>query len=162
MSKKTRIFTALTGIFLLSVIFALAQGGMMQNGQSGMMNGNQNATANKNGNNWYQQMMQQRQQLQSRVQATDNKLSDELQQLQSAKTNDQKIQVMQTMLTNLIDERTYIHDQVLPTMMYGGMMSYGNGMHSGHMNGGTGMHSSYGSSSQSANHPDSGDTSNDR
>ncbi len=141
MSKKTRIFTALAGIFLLSVVFALAQGGMMGSGQSGMMNGTQNATTNNNDNNWYQQMMQQREQLQSRIQTTDNQLADELRQLQSAKTADRKIQILQTMLTNLIDERSYVHDQVLPMMMNGGMMGnrmmYGNGS----MQNGQGMHS---------------------
>ncbi len=131
MTRKTRIFSALAGIFLLSVVFALAQGGMMGGGQSGMMNGNQNATPNNNGNTRYQQMLQQRRQLQSRVEATDAKLTSELQQLDAAKTDDQKIRILQTILTNLIDERNYVHSQVLPLMMNGGGM-YGNGM----MNGG--------------------------
>jgi hypothetical protein len=149
MSKRMKVLSALAGSFLLSAAFVLAQG-TMQGNQSEVMNGNQNGTWNSNANNndtWYQQMMKQREQLQSRVQATDHKLSEELDKLQAAKSDDQKVQIMQKMFANLIDERNYVHDQVLPMMMYGnGTMMYGNGMmygggamqnrhtmHSGHM-----------------------------
>lgn len=145
MSKRIRYLSALAGVFLLSAVFALAQG--MAGGQSGMMNGDQNGTMNNNNsnNNWYQQMMQQREQLQSKVQATDRKLSEELEKLQAAKSDDQKIQIMQTMFVNLIDERNYVHDQVLPMMMGNGMMMYGNGTRSGYgmMQNGHTMHSGH-------------------
>ncbi len=133
MSKKVRLFSALAGIFLLSVVFALAQGTMMQGNQSGTTNGNQNSAMQDRNNNWYQQMMQQREQMQSRIQATDEKLADDLQKLQAAKTDDQKVQIMQTIFTNLIEERNYLHDQVFPMMMSGSGMMYGGGMMNGGM-----------------------------
>jgi hypothetical protein len=128
MSKRIRTLSTLAGVLLLSTVVSLAQG--MQGHQSWMTNGSQSGTAHNN--SWYQRMMQQRQQLETRVEATDHKLSEELQQLKAAKTDDQKVKIMQTMFLNLIDERDYVHDQVLPILMYGGGMMYGDGAVYGH------------------------------
>ena len=94
-------------------------GTQMQGGPSGMMSRNQNGmrSGSQNSDQIYGQMMQRRQDIQSQAQTTDKELGNELQQLQAAKSDTQKVQIMQEMLANLVNERTYVHDQVLSMMM---------------------------------------------
>ena len=141
MKKSIRFFSTVAGVFLLSAAFAFAQGGMMGNGQSGMTNGTQNNGSSNQQNGpaspgtFHQQMMQWREQFQSKVRNDDQQLADLMQQLRNAKSDNQKIQLMQKMFGELVSERDYIHNQALAMMMYGNGMMYGDGM----MYGGTQM-----------------------
>ena len=119
MNKIKRYFAAGAGVALLSAGLAVAQGTMLQGDQSGMTQGRNNSR--------FQPMMEQHEQLQSRVQAADRRLAEELDRLKAAKTVDRKLQIMQTMFVQLIDERNYVHDQVMPMMMSGGAIDENGG-----------------------------------